>query len=393
VYATHFLLEAKKAGYAVMDGTLNAALGALSRIARDKKTEDYSYVEGNSVKVRRIAAKSALYALYVLALAKRPEPSVMSFFRSERSLLTTDTRYLLAGAFALSGDRRSYADVLPPEFSVDNPTRTSGGSFDSPVRSAAIMLNVLLESDLNSPHVPRLTEYLSRAYRTDEWYSTQDNAFTLLAFGKAARMAAATKLTGKVSVGGKEYAYNGGTQRIEIEPYGKTVTIALQGSGRAYYTLVVEGIRKDGKVEMKDRNLQVRREVLTRAGVPANLTSIKQNDLLVVRLTVTSSIDRLDYVAVSDLLPAGFEIENPRLTEATAYPFVGNASQPEYMDIRDDRINLYTSFRTGKRQHVFYYAVRAVTAGDFVYPPVTAEAMYDGHYSSTFGLGKVKIIR
>lgn len=393
VYATHFLLEAKKAGYAVMDGTLNSALGALARIARDKKTEDYSYVEGNSVKVRRIAAKSALYALYVLALAKRPEPTVMNFFRSERSLLTTDTRYLLAGAFALSGDRRSYADVLPSEFSVDNPTRSSGGSFDSPVRSAAIMLNVLLESDLNSPHVPRLTEYLSRAYRTDEWYSTQDNAFTLLAFGKAARMAAAAKLTGRVSVGGKEYAYNGGTQRMDIEPYGKTVTIALQGSGRTYYTLVVEGIRKDGKVEMKDRNLQVRREVLTRSGSPANLASIKQNDLLVVRLTVTSSIDRLDYIAVSDLLPAGFEIENPRLTEATAYPFIGNASQPEYMDIRDDRINLYTSFRAGKRQHIFYYAVRAVTAGDFVYPPVTAEAMYDGHYSSTFGLGKVKVVR
>jgi len=120
---------------------------------------------------------------------------------------------------------------------------------------------------------------------------------------------------------------------------------------------------------------------------------LRQNDLLVVKLTLTSSVDRLDYVAVSDLLPAGFEIENPRLTETTAYPFIQNASTPEYMDIRDDRINLYTSFRGGKRQHLFYYAVRAVTAGEFVYPPVQAEAMYDAQYSSTSGLGKVQIAR
>ena len=102
----------------------------------------------------------------------------------------------------------------------------------------------------------------------------------------------ATTVTGKVTVGAQSIPYNGGTQRIDIEPYGKTVTIALQGTGRVYYTLVVEGIRTDGKVEMEDRNLQVRREVLTRGGSPANLSAIRQNDLLVVKLTLTSSVDR-----------------------------------------------------------------------------------------------------
>ncbi len=393
VYATHFLVEARKGGYAVMDATLSSALGAVGRIARGRKTEDRSYLEANKWVVRRIAAKSSLYALYVLALAGKPEQSVMSFYRNERSLLTADTRYLLAGAYALAGDRRSYSDIMPGQFVVDEAARQNGGDLDSPVRSAAVMLNVLLETDLSSPHVPRLTEYLSRAYRTDEWYSTQDNAFTLLAFGKAARLASATKATGKVTVGGKQFAYNGGTQRIDCEPYGKTVTIAIEGSGRVYYTLAVEGIRTDGKVKMEDRNLQVRRDLLNRSGGVVTGQTVKQNDLLVVRISLTSSVDRLEYVAVSDLLPAGLEIENPRLTEATAYPFIQNATVPEYMDIRDDRINLYTSFRGGKRQQVFYYAVRAVTAGTFVYPPVTAEAMYDGRYSSRAGAGTFRVVR
>jgi uncharacterized protein YfaS (alpha-2-macroglobulin family) len=393
VYATHFLLEARKGGYAVMDGTLSSALGAVGRIARDRKTEDWSVMEGNKIAVRRIAAKSSLYALYVLALAGKADQSVMSFYRNERSLLTTDTRYLLAGAYALSGDRRSYSDILPGQFAVDASVRQNGGDLDSPVRSAGVMLNVLLETDLNSPHVPRLMEYLSKAYHSNEWYSTQDDAFTLLAFGKAARIASATKATGKVKVGSKEYAYNGGTQRIDCEPYGKPVTIEIEGTGRVYYTLTVEGIRTDGRFKMEDRNLQVRRDLLNRSGVVITGQTVKQNDLLVVRITLTSSVDRLEYVAVSDLLPAGLEIENPRLTEATAYPFIQNASVPEYMDIRDDRINLYTSFRGGKRQQVFYYAVRAVTAGTFVHPPVNAEAMYDGHYSSTSGAGTLRIIR
>ena len=77
--------------------------------------------------------------------------------------------------------------------------------------------------------------------------------------------------------------YRGGSQRIDVEPYGTTVTISTKGNGRVYYSLVVEGIRTDGRVQMEDRNLQIRRDVLDRSGSPVNLLSIRQNDLVVVR--------------------------------------------------------------------------------------------------------------
>lgn len=393
VYATHFLIEAQRAGYAVMEGTLKRALEAVGGIARDKKTEDYYSYEANRVAVRRIAAKSSVYGLYVLALAGKAERPVMDFYRGERSLLTADTRHLLAAAYALAGDRRTSVELLPAQFAPESPARTSGENFDSPARAMALMLTTLLETDPGNPNIPRMMEYLSRNYDHNGWYSTQDNAFTLLAFGKAARMAAATKVTGTVSVGGEKFAYNGGTQRIDLVPYGKTVTVALQGTGRVYYSLAVEGIRSDGVVTMEDRNLQVRREFLDRNGAPVNIARIRQNDLLVIRLTLTSGVDRLSYVAISDLLPAGFEIENPRITESTNYAFIQNPAVPEYMDIRDDRILLYTSFRGGKKQQQFYYAIRAVTPGTFVLPPVNAEAMYDAAYSSTSGQGRVRVVQ
>jgi hypothetical protein len=103
-------------------------------------------------------------------------------------------------------------------------------------------------------------------------------------------------------------------------------------------------------------------------------------------------VDNISNVAVTDLLPAGFEIENPRLTETTNYSFITNASTPEYMDIRDDRMNIYTSF-SGSRTRTFYYMVRAVSAGVHQYSPVVAEAMYNADYYSASGGGKVRIVK
>ncbi|MBI3365474.1 MAG: alpha-2-macroglobulin family protein [Ignavibacteriae bacterium] len=394
VYATHFLLEAKKAGYAVSEGVLKSALNAITTIARSKKTVDYYYYgPGQKVTVKRIADKTSIYALYVLALAGQPEKALMNFYRSERGLLTTDTQVLLSGAFALSGDRKTSLELLPPQFVTEESLRESGNTFDSPIRANAIILNVLLETDYDNANIPLYMEYLSKTYHSYRWYSTQDNAFTLLAFGKAARRASNAKVEGTIQVGSKEYAYKGGNQKIDIDPFGKKVTISMTGDGRVYYSLVTEGIRTDGKIKVEDRNLKIRREFFTRTGQPANLSTMKQNDLIIVKLSLTSSVNEISNVAITDLLPAGFEIENPRLTEQTNYSFIKNPTLPMYMDIRDDRINLYTNFYSANQIQSFYYMVRAVTAGEFNYAPVAAEAMYNADYYSASGGEKVTVIR
>jgi uncharacterized protein YfaS (alpha-2-macroglobulin family) len=139
--------------------------------------------------------------------------------------------------------------------------------------------------------------------------------------------------------------------------------------------------------------LRIRREFFSRNGSQVDLNSIKQNEMIIVRLTLSSSVDRLENIAISDLLPAGFEIENPRLTETTQYDFIKNPTQPDYMDIRDDRINIYTGILGGTRQQTFYYMVRAITPGVFQYAPVVAEAMYDAEYYSASGQGIARISR
>jgi uncharacterized protein YfaS (alpha-2-macroglobulin family) len=391
VYATHFLVEAKKAGYAVADGVLNSALNFIKTVARDKKTCDYYFWWNNATQIKRIADKTSIYALYVLALAGQPDQALMNFYRTSKSLLTNDTQYLLAGAFALSGDRKAYVEILPPQFVTEEAGRTSGETFDSPIRATAIMLNVLLETDPNNPNIVRYMEFLSQLYKRYSWYTTQEEAFTLLGFGKAARRATSTKVKGSVTIGSKQVSYDGGNTKIPIEDFGGKVIIALQGEGKIYYSIVQEGIRKDGKMRIEDKNLRMRRQFFDRLGNPASLDGIKQNTLLIVKLTLESDVADVENVAISDLLPAGFEIENPRLTENSQYAFTKNASTPVYVDIRDDRINYYANFEDEGRVKIFYYLVRAVTRGEFNYAPIVGEAMYNGDYYSASGGGKVRI--
>lgn len=392
VYATHFLVEAKKAGYSVPEATLKSALNALAQIARSSATYDYVYSVQNRTSFKRIADKSVLYAIYVLAVAGQPQTNVMNFYRTAKGLLTTDTQYLLAAAFALSGDRKSYVDLMPTQFESEEAQRTTGLCYDSPIRANALILGVLLETDPLNPNIARYMEYLSRAYERISWYSTQDNAFTLLAFGKAARLSKAEKLAGSVTVGGRQYQYDGGTKKYDLGSSGESVSIQLRGEGRVYYSLVTEGIRKDGKVRIEDKNLRVRREFFDRNGAPVNLQGVKANSVVIVKLTLGSDVDALENVAISDLLPAGFEVENPRLTETSQYRFISKPDVPAYTDIRDDRINFYTNFGRGERLRTFFYVVRAVTRGGFRYPPIVAETMYDGNYYSASDVGSVRVV-
>ena len=69
--------------------------------------------------------------------------------------------------------------------------------------------------------------------------------------------------------------------------------------------------------------------------------------------------------------------------------WIKNAETPVSLDVRDDRIHLFVDLTREKQ--VYYYAVRAVSVGNYKMGPVSAEAMYRGEYHSYNGGGTVKI--
>ncbi|MCG7859798.1 hypothetical protein MD537_22660, partial [Flavihumibacter sediminis] len=104
--------------------------------------------------------------------------------------------------------------------------------------------------------------------------------------------------------------------------------------------------------------------------------NFRQNDLVVVQLTLEKAYaGAIDNVVITDLLPAGFEIENPRIKDIPGMDWIKDAGTPTAMDIRDDRLHLFVD-ATNNRQ-VYYYTVRAVSPGTFQQGPVSADAMYN----------------
>ncbi len=62
----------------------------------------------------------------------------------------------------------------------------------------------------------------------------------------------------------------------------------------------------------------------------------------------------------------------------------------EYMDIRDDRLLLFTRL-ISSRTTEFYYMLRVVNKGQFALPVIAGEAMYDREYHSYNGAGKLTV--
>ena len=69
--------------------------------------------------------------------------------------------------------------------------------------------------------------------------------------------------------------------------------------------------------------------------------------------------------------------------------WITDEATPDYTDIRDDRILMFTS--ASRQPKNFYYMVRAVSPGTYQLGPVQADAMYNGAYHSYNGAGVINI--
>ena len=132
----------------------------------------------------------------------------------------------------------------------------------------------------------------------------------------------------------------------------------------------------------------------------SGVSELKQNERLVVVLRLEAQ-EAGGRVLLVDRLPAGLEIENPRLVEGgdvKALDWLKTTLRPEHTEFRDDRFVAAFNFfgngargrghgggRRERRQRraglalpgtTVAYVVRAVTPGTFVHPAATVEDMY-----------------
>lgn len=388
VYATHFLLEAKKAGYEVNGNTLDHLLQYLRFKLQKRQTEVLYYNQNLS---REIAAKEVAYSLYVLALAGQPQTATMNYYKGNPGILAIDSKYLLAAAYGISGNPQAARQVLPPSFDGEKANKAFGGSFYSYIRDEGLALSALVDIDPSNAQVGVMARQVS-AYMKGQYLNTQENVWGILALGKIARASNATNATAAVYSGSKSLGTTSGQPvTIDLKPYlNKPLQVQVKGKGNYYYFWETAGITADGSYKEEDSYLKVRRTYYDRNGTPIAGNSFRQNDLIVIKLSLQAQFNTpVENVVVTDMLPAGFEIENTRLNDMPDMKWIKEEASPDYLDYRDDRLNLFTTASGTAKD--FYYMVRAVSPGTYQLGPVQADAMYNGFFHSYHGAGVVKV--
>ncbi|MFL5747441.1 MAG: alpha-2-macroglobulin family protein [Niastella sp.] len=389
IYAAHFLLEAQKAGFEVDKNVLNGILNYMNNKLKNKETVLYYY---NRDQKKKIAPKEVAYSLYVLALAGKPNVSAMNYYKANPMVLSLDCKYLLSVAYAVAGDKAKFKELLPSSFAGEESVAQTGGSYYSDIRDESIALNALLDADPSNVQIPVMAKHVADKMKQRYWYSTQECAFSFLSLGKMARAASKATVSAEVKVNGKTVgSVSTSPLKLTAKQLGGTnIDITSKGEGRLYYYWQSEGISVSGAYKEEDSYIKVRRRFFDRYGRAVDGNTFTQNDLVVVQITLEKSYSGdVDNIAISDILPAGFEIENPRTKEIPGMEWIKDAATPTALDVRDDRINLFDNL--GSSRKTYYYAVRAVSPGNYRMGPVSAEAMYNGEYHSYNGGGVIRV--
>ena len=144
-----------------------------------------------------------------------------------------------------------------------------------------------------------------------------------------------------------------------------------------------------------EQGFKIERLYYTLDGEPADPSQAKQNQRFAVVLRITEAQPQFGRLIVADYLPAGFEIDNPRLVssgDTGTLSWIEDAAAPVHSEFRDDRFSAAFE-RSSRDKPVFTvaYVVRAVSPGSYVLPQAYVEDMYRPDRFGRTGTGTIEI--
>lgn len=375
IYATHFLVEAGKAGYAVPPHTSVAGL---------------DYLEDRLLAARWSPPEVKAYAAYVLALGGRASGVRLAALAEQAEDWPQYSRFHLAAALHLVGDSQLAAKMIDFE-ALPPPAPANAELLHTPAREQAIMLATYMDVQPDHALVPALLHALERGSADGRWSTTQENAFALVALGKYARHWRQDDSDYRVRVlvdDREDYDFTH-HDNILIRPPkvgGREVKIVVEGKGRLYYYWGTTGIPMAMDLPAHDSRLQVRRRYLRRTGEELDEEEIELGELIVVEVAVNARRP-LQNLVVIDPAPAGLTVEASYLPAgAGPPPPSGRELQPTRVEVQPDRLLIFANIDAGGA-HYYRYLARASSRGAFTRPAISASGLYAPKLNSTHGAG------
>ena len=407
VQAAHALVLARDNGYSVDPDVLAFVLSHLNDI-ENYIPNDYSQETKDAI---------SAYALYVRDLAGDADPrkALALYERAADDTLQLDSLALLwpvidDAATRSAIERRIANSAVETPGAATFATDYGENAYliaQSDRRTDGMILGALVSETPDSDLIPKVVSGLLGNQTRGRWDNVQENAFILLALKEY------FDTFESVDPDFVARAWLGETYAVEAEFRGRSTDTFLttvpmadliretagesgatdlivdkDGVGRLYYRLGLRYAPDDLELDPRDEGFVVER-VYEAVDDPADVRRdadgtwrIKAGATVRVRLTMVADARRT-HVALVDPLPAGLEPLNPAF--ATSSTVITDPDAPrsgywwwswyEHQNLRDDRVEAYTSYLAGGT-YEYTYIARATTPGQFVVPPTRAEEIY-----------------
>lgn len=396
VYVTDFVTAAKDAGALVPNDALKKSLDRLQRYLSGTTSIHYSWSDNEDY--YRFATKA--YAAYVLARSNRaPLAHLRRLFDAQEKASTARSGLPwahLGFALKVAGDTE-LAQLAFDKAKEIKYSQGYYGYYGSELRDAALLYTVLAKS--GQADGTQLLDVFDLA-RQRRWLSTQErNALFQAAVASASDGQGTTEASLITSEFTQEINEKGVfSSLIDYAQLNSLQSIQANNS-TIYASLELIGEHKTPP-ESYQNQISISRDYFDLEGNPTELKTMASGDLILVRITASAARNLPDALVV-DLLPAGLEIENQNLADASidmsklSIEGVSVADwqqrqQVEHVEYRDDRFVAALRLSKNRSRRLFYLA-RAVTPGEYAVPAPYAEDMYRPFYHA-LGVSPEKLV-
>ncbi|MBQ7694331.1 MAG: hypothetical protein IJT50_04345 [Lentisphaeria bacterium] len=363
VFALHFIFEAERRGLLSLD------FPGRNRYRR-WLTHKATFADPRRRSLRA-------YAAYVLAVAGHN-----SFLTASRNIIEgakkPDFAVFLAGAALVKGGYASLGapamrDALAARCYLEEGVPTA---FSDKACRLGMALYILMDCAIPGEELPtRLAVELSGSLRPDgtAWGTTQANAWAALGLAAYAEKFPPKPAQAEISVGGAKGEVRKISGAVTL-PAKEGTTVVNRSAGTLIVESKITGVPRT--TPPSGGPIRLIREYLNEKGEA--VTAVRHGDKVRVRIRFETPVP-IENLVITDLLPAGLEIEDELLaTRAAILPENAKTDSgalcPKRLEKRDDRFLVFGDTAAGKGE--ITYRARAVIRGSFAIPPLHAEAMY-----------------
>lgn len=363
-YVGHFLVEAKKRGFNVPETTIS-------------RWQNYQRQRAQQSPVmHETDAFEQAYRLYTLALSGAPELGAMNRLR-ERLHDHSTARFLLAASYQLAG----ISDVAKALVKDHQPVAPKydyyGNTYGSNLRDRAILLETVM--DLDDARADDLAESIAGNVNDQYWYSTQELAWSLKALSRYNLVGAGQQLKldwktneakTQILTSDKPLLRASGVNADKVQAH----VITNNSAAPMRVSVLNKGVAPAGEEKDISESLNISVAFSDRDGRTLDIRDLKQGTDLLATVVVRNTASRnLENLALSMLMPSGWEILNARLFSAGQE---SSEAAYDYRDIRDDKVMTYFALRSGESK-TYKLWLSATYPGEYYLPAWVADAMYD----------------